>query len=623
MQISDEIKAKLDIVEIIREYVPSLKAVGVNFSALSPFKREKTPSFIVSPDKQIWHCFSTGKGGDVITFVMEMEGVSFVEALRILAPRAGVVLKRENPEMTSKRNRILDILEASVSFYHKTLLESPLAENARQYLKKRGLKDETIMDWKIGFSLDSWDDLQLFLKKRGATDPEIFAAGLSAKKEGRNSFYNRFRGRIMFPINSINGEAVAFTARVSPEKEATEMMGKYVNSPQTALYDKSRTVFGLDKAKMAIKNEGFAIVVEGQMDCISCHQAGFKNVVASSGTAFTAEQLKLIKRYSNNIYFSFDMDEAGQLAADRGIKEALAEEMNIKVIVIPSGKDPDELIRNNLEEWKRAIIEARSVKDYYFGKIFSIFKTKEDGGRKLAIDYIFNIIICLPNSIARNDWIKELAEKFGINETDLREDLKRFQEKKNKSSNYQENKILARVEEAERKPKEELLSESLLALILKFPIYFEYVLDRLPIDCFFGRNSQLLYRTLTFYYNDIVKNSADRRLSELFNYSELKGFLENRKDNPEESALPNFLDKLVILGDRDFFSLDADKSKNEVIKMVRSLKSFYGATRCKEIEKEIAREEKAGNQKEATALFEELKNLKEEFSETPEEIENN
>ncbi|MFA6551593.1 MAG: DNA primase, partial [Patescibacteria group bacterium] len=321
MDQKDEIKSRLDLVEVIREYV-QLKAVGVNFQARCPFHREKTPSFVVSPERQIWKCFGCGKGGDVFSFIMEMEGLSFIEALRELAPKAGIELKRHNPQEISKRNRLLDIMELAVKYYHKLLIEAPSAKPALAYLKNRGLSDDMIEKWQIGYSPESWDSILNFLKAGGYSEQEIFLSGLTVKKENANSYYDRFRGRIMFPINDYNGSPVAFSARVSPEREAAEKMGKYINSPQTPIYDKSRILFGLDKAKQFIRENEAAIIVEGQMDAISSHQAGVKNVVASSGTAFSAEQIKLIKRYTDNILFSFDSDAAGELATNRGEEAA-------------------------------------------------------------------------------------------------------------------------------------------------------------------------------------------------------------------------------------------------------------------------------------------------------------
>jgi DNA primase len=624
MRVSEEIKAKLDIIDVIREYVPGLKPVGVNFAALSPFKREKTPSFIVSPEKQIWHCFSTDKGGDIFSFIMEMEGVSFVEALRILAPKAGVELRRENPEITSKRNRLLDIMETAVNFYHKTFLESPLAAGARDYIyKKRGLSEATVMEWQIGYSPDSWDDLLNVLKKRGYTDLEANAAGLAIKKESAswrsNSFYNRFRGRIMFPINDINGNPVAFTARVSPEREATEVMGKYINSPETMLYSKSRVVFGLDKAKQEIKSQGGAIVVEGQMDCISSHQAGFKNTVASSGTAFTAEQLKLLKRYSNNLSLAFDMDSAGQLAADRGIREAFAAEMNIKVITIPEGKDPDELIRRDPEAWKKAVAAAQHVMAYYFDKIFAAYNIEESEGKREAARKILPIIGRLPDRIEQDHWLKKLADKLDVGETALRETLTK--------SRQAEKRVVAPASaaaEAEaavrRESREEKLSQSLLALVMKFPPFFDYAINRLSLDHIFGPGNKAFYRNLIIYYNEISDEPEGE--GRKIDYRDFRTWLEGRKEGLEDEGLFRLLEKIAILGDRDFLGLEEDKAKSEIIKIIIALKESFLSSRKKEIGRLIQNLEKEGKTAEAIKLMEELKMLSEESKENNLEEEN-
>ncbi|MDD5527627.1 MAG: DNA primase [Patescibacteria group bacterium] len=620
MQISEEIKSRLDIVDVIREYVPNLKAVGVNFSALSPFKREKTPSFIVSPEKQIWHCFSTDKGGDVFSFIMEMEGVTFVEALRILAPKAGVQLKRENPEITSKRNRLLDIMETAAIFYHKIFLESPAAQGARDYIyQKRGLTEATVMDWQIGYSMDSWDDLLNVLKKKGYTELEVNAAGLAIKKEGRNSFYNRFRSRIMFPINDINGNTVAFTARVTPERESIEQMGKYINSPETALYSKSRVVFGLDKAKMEIKSQGYAIVVEGQMDCISCHQAGFKNVVASSGTAFTGEQLKLLKRYSDNLKLSFDMDSAGQLAADRGIREAFAAEMNIKVITLPEGKDPDELIRKDVEAWKKAVAGAKHVMQYYFDKVFAAYNIEESEGKREAARRILPIIARLPDRIEQDHWLKRLAEKLQVNETALRETLIANQAKiKPSFAKATEGKPAETA--LRRESREEKLTQSLLALTIKFPSFFEYIVNRLNLDHIFGADNKSFYRNLIIYYNDNVSNSDNGRKE--INYQEFRNWLANQPDGLANDGLFRLLEKIVLAGDRDFYGLESDKAKNEIIRIIIALKENYLSIRRNEISRLIEELEKDGQHAEAGKLMEELKRLSDESTENISELEN-
>ena len=612
-QPSDEIKSRLDIVDVLREYIP-LKPAGINFRVLCPFHREKNPSFVVSSEKQIWHCFGCGKGGDIFSFIMEMEGINFVEALRVLAPKAGVTLKRQDPKLSSQRNRLLDILEYSKKYYYRILMDSPQAENARKYLKERGLTEDTIEEWRLGYSPDSWDDVINLLRSKGFNDNEIFLAGMSVKKdrferaaangvhanENKVSrFYNRFRGRIMFPINDVNGNAVAFSARVSPENEKEEKMGKYINSPQTMIYEKSRILFGLYQAKTFIKNEDLAIIVEGQMDVITAHKSGFRNIIASSGTALTKDQIKILKRYSDNIALAFDMDEAGQLAADRGIKEAMQAEMNIKVILLPSGNDPDECIRNSPEEWRNAVKSAKSMMQYYFDKVFSELNLEKIEDRRLAAKKLLNIIIQLGNKIERDFWLKKLSEKIDVAENILREliSTKRINAVQNKQDdNIRENRII--------QSREEMLSELLLALIMKFPSRFDYAVNNIYIDQISGIANKVFYKNLIIYYNNI-KDSGINNIKDgiKVNYNNFKNWLENflfidkgnelsRTISDANSGQLKLFDKLILLGDKDYYNLSKENVNSEINKIIVYLKRFYLINRMKEIEKLIIQSEK-------------------------------
>ena len=491
---SDEIKSRLDIVDVIREYLP-LKPAGINFRANCPFHREKTPSFMVSSEKQIWHCFGCGKGGDVFSFVMEIEGISFVEALRMLAPKAGITLKKSDPALATQKNRLLDAVELAGRFYHKFLNESPQAEWARQYLNNRGLTEETIDNWQIGYSPDSWDSLIKFLISKGFTENEIFLSGLSIKSDRRPGFYDRFRDRIMFPINDVNGSIVGFSARINPEKEESEKVGKYINSPQSMIYDKSKILFGLDKSKMSIKNEGFVVLVEGQMDVITAHQYGFSNVVASSGTALTTEQTALLKRYTKNIILSFDMDSAGDLAAERGIDQAMRAEMNIKVAEMPTGKDPDEFIRQNSDEWKNVMAAAKPMMQYCFDKSFSQIDLDNFEEKNQAIKKVMPIVAKLSSKIEQSHWLKKMSQTIDADEADLKEELNKITEK------ITANTINSTKEQGEtivqkKNSREEMLAELLLALLIKYPSYVEYVASRLAPSEFSGKLNQDIYKNL-------------------------------------------------------------------------------------------------------------------------------
>lgn len=631
-QPSDEIKSRLDIVDLIRDYI-QLKPAGVNFRALCPFHREKTPSFMVSPDKQIWHCFGCGEGGDHFSFVMKMEGLSFVEALRLLAPKAGVALKRADPKLTSQKNRLLDIMEAAANYYYKNLIENKGAEPIRQYLKKRGVKDETIDDWQIGYAPDSWDDLIIFLKNKGFGENEIFLAGMSIKKEGTSRFYNRFRDRIMFPIKNANGQTVAFSARVNPAKEETEKMGKYINSPQTMIYDKSGILFGLDKAKMAIKNEGQAVLVEGQMDVITAHQHGFKNVVASSGTALVGEQdrlkseselqkkqIDLLKRYTNNIALAFDMDAAGQRAADRGIREAMRAEMNVRVVKIAAGEDPDSYIKNNPTGWAKAVKEAKPIMEHYFEIIFSGLNQDKIENRREAARQLLPIIAKIGNQIEQSHWLKQLSQKIDAPENILRETMLAAM-KKEKS--YQKE---SRPEALLSRPKnrEELLSESFLALLLKFPDLIEYGLNQINVDQIPGLANEVIYKNLIIYYNSVIESWTQKPEGEgrpPIEYSGFKSWLEKNISPKENLSQPpsdpshnyfSLLDRLVLLGERDYYNFDNSEARAELVKIIAVLKRNYFQNRMKEITKLVAESERSGDRSRAQELMEELKLLSDE-----------
>lgn len=639
---SDEIKSRLDIVDVLREYI-QLKPAGVNFRTNCPFHREKTPSFIVSPEKQIWHCFGCNKGGDIFTFVMEMEGLTFVEALRHLAPKAGVELKRGgDPNLASKRNRLLDIVKLAVDFYHKFLLESPAAAAARAYLAKRGFTAETIENWKLGFSPDSWDSLLNFLKGKGFSEDEIFLAGMSVKKDGRPGFYDRFRARTMFPINDVSGNPVTFTARVSPEREATEPMGKYVNGPQTMIYDKSKILFGLDKAKGEIKKQEQAVIVEGQADAITAHQHGFANVVASSGTALTRDQVALVKRYTQNLFLSFDMDSAGEAAVERGTREALSAEMNVRVIELPSGKDPDECIKNDPEEWKLALKDAKPVMQYHFDKTLGGLDLSLVENKRLAAKKLLPVIAQLGNKIERESWLKKLSQTIDVSEPILRETLETAV-RSDRQKGARAGEATAPAPAQARLTREELISELLLALLLKFSEHIDYVLNSLSADQLVGEQNKALYRNLLIYYNTIIDKSdsvsenpvdqaesVDRKINSV-DYKDFRGWLAEESGEPSinlsfetsadvsaqpnNNSLPALLDRLALLAEKDFYAFTGDEAKSEIVKAARSLKKHYLANRLKEIEKLIGESEKAGEREQVKELMTEFQIIIDELKE--------
>ena len=308
----EEIKSRLNIADIIGEYIRLDKA-GANYRARCPFHNEKTPSFMVSAEKQIWHCFGCQKGGDIFGFVMEIEGLDFKETLKLLAEKAGVALKKTDFKAESKKTRTLEILELATKFYETQLWSGAGKIKILNYLKDRGLQKESIKEFRLGYAPAGWRNILTFLIGRGYSAQEIEKTGLLVKKDN-GDFYDRFRDRIIFPIADPMGKVVGFSARVAPGGD--ESQAKYVNTPESEVYHKSKALYGIDKAKGEIKSKNFALLVEGNMDVVAAAQAGIKNTVAVSGTALTPDQINIVKRYTNNLKMFFDMDKAGEEATN-------------------------------------------------------------------------------------------------------------------------------------------------------------------------------------------------------------------------------------------------------------------------------------------------------------------
>ena len=417
----EDIKRKLDIVDIVSSYL-TLKRAGTNFKAPCPFHNEKTPSFMISPERQTFKCFGCGEGGDIFTFIEKIEGVDFYNALKILADKAGVKLQDESVKFGNKeyksdrKTRVFEINDWAKKLFHKILIDHPKAETARNYLKKRGLSEQTIAEFEIGYAPDSWDLLVKFLKQKGYTAQEMVLAGVAI--EGReNSVYDRFRGRIVFPINNIMGLTVAFTSRILKDDPN---QAKYINSAESPIYTKGRTVYGLDKAKLAIKEADLAVMVEGNMDVISCHQAGFKNVVATSGTAITEEQLKILSRYSLEIAFSFDLDTAGENAMKKAIRLALKNDINSKIIAISGPfKDPDEAIKADPKNWTRAIENAKPSLEYWIDLLVRKDPELEISTKKKIAKEILPVIKTIYSPIEKEYYLKYLSKKLSVSEKSL------------------------------------------------------------------------------------------------------------------------------------------------------------------------------------------------------------
>ena len=420
--IAAEIKSKLPVIDVVGETV-ALKRAGSVYKGLCPFHAEKTPSFIVTPDRESWRCFGCGEGGDIFTFLMRRDGIDFREALSRLAEKAGVELSAQTAKDDRHRRRLRESLEAAIAWYREVLLQAPQAERARTYLEDRGLSAETLERFGIGYALTTWDALTRRLIGRGFTNEELIAAGL-ASPSNRGGVIDKFRGRIIIPIRDASGRPVGLGGRIMPGAEGP----KYLNSPAGPLFDKSRTLYGLDLAKAAIRREKLTVIVEGYTDVMAAHQAGFANVVASLGTALTRGQIELATRYADGIALAYDVDLAGEAATQRGLLEELGPDQSVskvRVVRIPAGKDPDELIRNDPDAWRTAVADAKPVIEYFMERtaaevdLDSITGKRELTGRALAL------LKRVGDPVERSLYLQRLARLVNVEEKVLLEALAR------------------------------------------------------------------------------------------------------------------------------------------------------------------------------------------------------
>jgi len=420
-----DIKDRLNVADIIAGYIP-IKKAGTNFRAVCPFHSEKSPSFMISTQKQIWHCFGCGEGGDIFGFVMKYENVEFKDALKILADKAGVKLpefKKSDPKVADELEMLKRINSFTARFYHSMLTADKRGKVGLEYLSNRGLTRQTIDAWQIGFAPDEFHALEKALSEKKVYPDQLVKAGVSAKNE-RGQMYDRFRNRITFPIFNYYGEVAGFTARILT---ADDKQAKYVNSPETPLYSKSKILFGLNFAKNAIRKTDEAVIVEGQMDCIAAHQAGFANVVASSGTALTSEQLSMLGRLTKNLKFCFDGDTAGQEASRRAGEIALRQGFRLKLILLKAVKDPDELIKKSPGLWERAVREAVWFLDFHINT--ALTSVSEDPVERMHYlsSQVIPLIGFIQDPLEQDHYIRQLIEKFGISERIIREQIKPLQ----------------------------------------------------------------------------------------------------------------------------------------------------------------------------------------------------
>tara|TARA_B100000508_G_scaffold60333_1_gene46989 strand:+ start:54998 stop:56665 length:1668 start_codon:yes stop_codon:yes gene_type:complete len=412
----EDIKNKLSIVDVVTPYVKLIKA-GRYQKGLSPFTKEKTPSFFVSPDRGTYHCFSSNQGGDIFTFIEKMEGVDFKGALKILADKAGVEIVYEAKGKKDARDNLYQAVALAEQFYKEQLQAS---DTAKEYAKGRGITGETARDWGIGYAPDDWRTFLTYAEGKGISIPILLNAGLIKESDGKKgTYYDRFRNRLMFPIRDIAGRTVGFSGRtLSTDKDEA----KYLNSPETDIYKKSELLYGLDKAKQEIRTRGYVLVVEGQMDLMLCHQAGFLNTIALSGTAFTQTQMSLIMRFAKNVMLALDSDKAGITSAEKSAALAISMGCKVKVVPMPEGEDPADIIVKDEKVFADMVAKSVHIIDFLTAHYMHLGKDTR-GALELVEQHVIPLIKAIPSPIEREHFVKEVAGMLDVSSTSVLESV--------------------------------------------------------------------------------------------------------------------------------------------------------------------------------------------------------
>lgn len=596
------IKSKINVVDLIQEYIP-LKKAGINFKANCPFHNEKSPSFMVSPERQIWHCFGCQKGGDIFKFVMEKENLEFKDALEILAQKAGVTLKKSARSKSDGTDRLYEVNQKAAQFYNYLLTENKVGKKALDYLLKRGLTLETIKEFSIGYAPQNWETLVRFLRKRGFLNPEMIDAGLvvASAKGG----YDRFRGRIMFPLFDVRGRVLAFSGRVLGDE-----LPKYVNTPQTRLFDKGRFLLGLHKSKGVIKEKDEAIIVEGEMDFLMSYQGGVKNIIASKGTALTEAQVEEIKKYASTILLCFDTDLAGDVAARRGIEIADKAGLNIKVIDFEGVKDPAELIKSEPEAWKKAAEEAIPIYDYYLKSVALRFSPKQAIGKRQIFNELLPIWAKISDSITREHYIEKLAAFLQVKDDFVREELEKYQKaqsavsfkniavvsKANGESSKIENKQDLSPSEINQSlvlGRREMLEQYLIALLLHQPFDLNFI-PNFPETLFTQEELKQVYVLLVLFLDSISFKAQEFKIDEFI------------KTLPTEFAP---LVDVIYLLEIDEKLRDKHAWQREVGLVVSELKRMLIKTSLEKLSLQIKNAQEFGKEESLTSLNKKFRDL--------------
>lgn len=581
-EIIRRVREQADIVEVVSQHL-SLKKTGQNYTGLCPFHHEKTASFVVSPARQIFHCFGCGVGGNVYHFLMKTEGLTFPEAVRALGEKVGVripTIRRSpsNPEAEKEQARLYELNQAAAHWYHKNLLEGPDARTAREYLTQRGIQTETIEAFCLGYAPSSWDRLLKKMTEKGWSPSLLEKAGLVSAREQQAGFYDRFRDRVLFPIWNLSGQVIGFGGRV-----LDEALPKYLNSPETPIYTKGRSLYAMEKARHEIGRVGCVIIVEGYFDAIALHQAGIKNVAATLGTALTPFHLQLIRRFAREVVLIFDPDQAGVNATLRTVDLFLGSGMTAKVVSLPSGQDPDNFVRaRGSEAFLTAVRQGKKLMDYALEQFIAQTGTAGIDQKLRAAEQILPLLSKMENRMEQSHYLKKLSDELKVKEADLAHELKKFSEKGLRTA-------MRSVQPATGPtpvPKEE---EILLHLLLHGKLPLERVAKVLAPEDFSDARLKRIIRLAL----DRFQNSASQE--------ELFRLIHSELLQPEDAA---FLSELSLRG------LGYDDPDQTGEDCMRFLKQKSRQRLLDSIQRQIQTAEEQGNTVQVKVLQEELLGLR-------------
>jgi DNA primase len=605
MEPKDEIKQRLDVVDIVGEYLTLKNAGSGSFKTLCPFHGEKSASFYVSREKQIWHCFGCDKGGDLISFVMEMEGMNFPEALRHLGKKAGVEIPEFHAQKGSQEKEFLvGLNELAGKYFEAVLWKHEEGGVAKKYLNERGIAIELAKKFRLGFAADRWDALTKFLSQKGYDEKRQINAGLVKRRNSGDGVIDRFRGRVMIPLTNYSGRIVGFTGRSLVEDK--EKSGpKYLNSPETKIYHKSDVLFGLDLAKTSIRKKKSVIVVEGNLDVVASHKAGIEHVVASSGTALTESQLLQLKKLTSNLIFAFDADAAGFNAARRGIHLAQKIGFDIQVISIPEevGKDPDDVVQKNPNKWIEAVENPIHIMEYYFQKSVSEYDISDLKAKRELAKFLCEEIGRIKDVIEREHWLQRLSDVIHVEVDVLRTLLSKSNNSQHSvaSSQSRGNNPSASANTSPKKSKITSKVDQTYSFLIGLLLMDATFIDQIPENLFVSDPWQRIYKNIKLIYTQkqIDHSAQQNQFSQIRSHFQTRGLEDDIK----------YIDQVAMRTEQMIDGLSSEHVRDEMSRHLALLSSASKERERKQLESAIRQAERRGDSERLRALMEEYSKL--------------